>query len=345
MRIILDVMGADNKPEELIRGAVMAKKEYDNCDITFVGDKEQILAALSKEGENKNDYGIVDCSDFVTMEDDPMSIVNTHASSSMAKALKMVSKGEGDAAISCGNTGALFTGATLIVRRVKSIKRAALGSVLPFGPKGMLLLDSGANVTVTSEHLVQFAYLGSIYMEKVMGIERPRVGLLNNGAEEHKGTPIIVEAHKMLEHAQGINFIGNVEGKDIPFGVCDVLICDGFAGNIALKTTEGVAKFVMKKMKEVFSDGLTAKLAGLLIRKKLYKMKKYFDATEYGGAPFLGLARPVIKAHGNSDANAIKNAIRQAINYCSCGAIEQIASSKENFEAAIKAVSETENKK
>lgn len=344
MRIILDVMGADNAPRELIHGAVLAKKEYEDCDITFVGDEKIIRDSIAAEGEKAEDYRIAACEDFVTMEDDPMSVRTTHAQSSMVSALKMLSKDEGDAVISCGNTGALFTGATLIVRRIHGIRRAALGSVLPFGG-GMLLLDSGANVTVTSEQLVQFAYLGSIYMEKVMGIKNPRVGLLNNGAEEHKGTPVVVETHKMLAHAEGLNFIGNVEGKDIPFGVCDVLICDGFTGNVALKTTEGVAKFVMKEIKKVFSEGITAKIAGLLVKKKLYKMKRYFDATEYGGAPFLGLAKPVIKAHGNSDANAIKNAIRQAVNYSSCGAIEQIASSKDKFDAAVKAVSETEKAK
>lgn len=339
MRIILDVMGADNAPKELIHGAILAKKEYEKCDITFVGDENIIKEALSSEGEKCEDYGIVHCDDFITMEDTPMSVMSSHSASSMATALKMLSKGEGDAVISCGNTGALFTGATLIVRRIHGIRRAALGTVLPFNG-GMLLLDSGANVTVTSEYLVQFAYLGSIYMEKVMGVKNPRVGLLNNGAEEHKGTPTVSEAHKMLANAQGINFVGNVEGKDVPFGVCDVLVCDGFTGNILLKSSEGLSKFIMKEVKKVFASGITAKIAGLLVKKKLYKMKKYFDATEYGGAPFLGLSKPVIKAHGNSDANAIKNAVRQALGYASCGAIEQIASSKDKFNEAVKAVEE-----
>lgn len=344
MRIILDVMGADNAPKELIHGAILAKKEYENCDITLVGDESIIREALASEGEKTENFSIVHCEDFVTMEDDPMSIRTTHAESSMVRSLKMLAGGEGDAVISCGNTGALFTGATLIVRRIRGIRRAALGSVLPFNG-GTLLLDSGANAVVTSEQLVQFAYLGSIYMEKVMGIKNPRIGLLNNGAEEHKGTPTVSETHKILAKASGINFIGNIEGKDIPFGACDVIICDGFTGNIALKTTEGVAKFVMKEIKKVFADGIVSKIAGLLIKKKLYKMKKYFDATEYGGAPFLGLAKPVIKAHGNSDANAIKNAIRQAINYSSCGAIDQISASQQQIDEAVKAIAQAEKAK
>lgn len=323
MKIILDVMGADNAPKELIHGAILAKKECSSCDITLVGNEKMIREALEDEGAS-NDFSVVPCDDFVTMNDDPMSIRTTHAESSMVRSLKMLASGEGDAVISCGNTGALFTGATLFVRRIRGIRRAALASILPFG-NGTLLIDSGANVTVTADQLVQFAYLGSVYMEKVMGVKEPRVGLLNNGSEEHKGTPVVAEAHKMLSEAKNINFIGNIEGKDIPFDLCDIIVCDGFTGNIALKTTEGVAKFAMKEIKKVFADGIVAKIAGLLIKKKLYKMKKYFDHTEYGGAPFLGISKPVIKSHGGSSANAIKHAIIQAENYASCGAIEQIA--------------------
>lgn len=338
MKIILDVMGADNAPKELIHGAILAKKECSSCDIIFVGDERMIREALDEEGAT-NDFAIVHCDDFVTMNDDPMSIRTTHAESSMVRSLKMLANGEGDAVVSCGNTGALFTGATLFVRRIHGIRRAALASILPFG-NGTLLIDSGANITVTADQLLQFAYLGSVYMEKVMGIKEPRVGLLNNGSEEHKGTPVVAEAHKLLAEAKNINFIGNIEGKDIPFGCCDIIVCDGFTGNIALKTTEGVARFAMKEVKKVFADGLTSKIAGLLIKKKLYKMKKYFDHTEYGGAPFLGISKPVIKSHGGSGANAIKHAIIQAENYASCGAIEQIAM----IAAEMKLGKETENK-
>ena len=189
---------------------------------------------------------------------------------------------------------------------------------------------------MTSEYLLQFAYLGSAYMQKVYGIEHPRIGLLNNGTEEHKGTPLMVETHNLLKEAQGLNFVGNVEGKAIPFGACDVLVCDGFTGNIMLKTSEGIAKFAMKKLKEdVFGKGLSAKLAGLAVRKRLRGLRRFFDPREYGGAPFLGLSKPVIKAHGSSDANAVKNAIRQASAYAETGVIDEIAKNAESFSAAI----------
>ncbi len=340
MRVILDVMGADNAPAELVHGAVLAKREYKNVNITLVGDESEILAALTKDGENKDDYTIIPCTDHITMEDAPASVVaKDRADSSMARSLRLLQSGEGDAVISCGNTGALFTGATLIVRRIHGIRRAALGMILPY-ESSVLMLDCGANVTVTPEYLLQFAYLGSIYMEKVMGVKSPRVGLLNNGAEEHKGTQLQIDTYKMLEMAEGINFVGNIEGKDIPFGKCDVLVCDGFSGNIVLKSSEGLAKFVMARVKDVFAGGLLSKISGLLIRKKLYGIKKFFDATEYGGAPFLGLAKPVIKAHGNSDANAIKNAVRQAAVYVESGAIEQIELSKSKFDEVMKVMKE-----
>lgn len=344
MRIIIDVMGADNAPAELVHGAVLAKREYGDIDITLVGNEKAIKDALSADGENPDDYIISGCDDFVSMEDAPMSVVSVHADSSMTRSLKLLSAGEGDAVISCGNTGALFTGATLLVRRIQGIRRAALGTVLALD-NSMLLLDCGANVTVTSEYLVQFAYLGSIYMEKVVGVKNPRVGLLNNGSEPHKGTPTLVEAHKMLSVAEGINFVGNIEGKDIPFGKCDVLVCDGFSGNVVLKTCEGLSKFVMSKVKNIFSEGMLSKISGLMIKEKLYGVKKAFDATEYGGAPFLGLSKPVIKAHGNSDANAIKNSVRQAMAYISSGAVEQISAAKKNFDEAVKAVASYSDRK
>jgi glycerol-3-phosphate acyltransferase PlsX len=240
----------------------------------------------------------------------------------MATALRMVAGGEGDAVVSAGNTGALFIGATGYVHCAEGVRRAALASVIPM-EKPLLLLDCGANAEVTPEFLVQFAHLGSIYMNRVMGMEKPRVGLLNNGAEAHKGTPIYKEAHALLAAEEGICFVGNIEGKDVPFDKCDVLVCDGFAGNILLKTIEGTSKFVMKKFSGIFS-GVLGKLAGAMVLSKAKALKKRFDAKEYGGAPFLGLAKPVIKAHGNSDARAVKNAIRQAITYSETGLIEEI---------------------
>ena len=320
MKIILDVMGGDKDVLEFVKGAILAKAEY-NAEIVLVGDEAKISEALAQENA-KEGFEIVHTADAITMEDNPLSIRREHRNSSMALALKMIAGGEGDAMVSAGNTGALFIGSTGYVHCAEGVRRAALASIIPM-EKPLLLLDCGANAEVTPAFLVQFAHLGSIYMKRVMGIENPRVGLLNNGAEAHKGTPIYKEAHALLAAEEGIHFVGNIEGKDVPFDKCDVLVCDGFAGNILLKTIEGTSKFVMKQFSGIFS-GLFGKLAGAMVLKKAKALKKRFDAKEYGGAPFLGISKPIIKAHGNSDARAIKNAIRQAIAYAETGVIEEI---------------------
>ena len=319
MKIILDVMGGDKAVSEFVKGAVMAKTEY-GAEIVLVGDETKIREALADEQDSS--FEIVHAPDAITMEDNPLSIRREHRDCSMATALRMVAAGNGDAVVSAGNTGALFIGATGYVHCAEGVRRAALASIIPM-EKPLLLLDCGANAEVTPEFLVQFAHLGSIYMNRVMGVENPRVGLLNNGAEAHKGTPIYKEAHALLAKENGIHFVGNIEGKDVPFDKCDVLVCDGFAGNILLKTIEGTSKFVLKKFTGVFS-GVLGKLAGAMVLSKAKALKKRFDAKEYGGAPFLGIAKPVIKAHGNSDARAIKNAIRQAIAYTQTGVIAEI---------------------
>ncbi len=320
MKIILDVMGGDKEVLEFVRGAVWAKKEYGE-EIVLVGDETKIKEALAAE-KSEEPFEIVHAPDVITMEDNPLSIRREHRECSMATALKMVASGKGDAVVSAGNTGALFIGATGYVHCAEGVRRAALASVIPL-QKPFLLLDCGANAEVTPEFLVQFAHLGSIYMNRVMGVENPRVGLLNNGAEAHKGTPVYKEAHALLAKEEGIRFVGNVEGKDVAFDACDVLVCDGFAGNILLKTIEGTSKFVLKQFSGIF-EGVLGKLAGAMVVGKAKNLKKRFDAKEYGGAPFLGIAKPVIKAHGNSDAKAVKNAIRQAIAYVQTDVIAQI---------------------
>ena len=322
MKIVLDVMGGDKDVLEFVRGAVMAKKEYE-AEITLVGDEQKIREALAVEKSDAALFEIVHAPDVLSMEDNPLSIRREHKDSSMATALKLVAEGKGDAAVSAGNTGALFIGGTGYVHCIDGVRRAALASILPLS-NPVLLMDCGANAEVTPQFLVQFAHLGSIYMERVMGVKNPRVGLLNNGAESHKGTPLYKEAHALLAAEEGIRFVGNVEGKAIAFDQCDVLVCDGFSGNIVLKTIEGTSKFVLKQFTGIFS-GAIGKLAGAMVLKKAKGLKKRFDAKEYGGAPFLGLAKPVIKAHGNSDARAVKNAIRQAIAYVNTGVIEEIA--------------------
>lgn len=322
MRIILDVMGGDKDAAEFIKGALMAKKEYET-EITLVGDETKILEVLSAEKADASVFEIVHAPDVITMEDNPLSIRREHRDSSMATALRLVAQGKGDAVVSAGNTGALFIGATGYIHCAEGVRRAALASILPL-ENPVLLMDCGANAEVTPEFLVQFAHLGAIYMEKVMGVKAPRVGLLNNGAEAHKGTPIQKEAYALLSKEEGIRFVGNAEGKDLAADRCDVVVCDGFTGNITLKTIEGTSKFVLKQFSGIFK-GIIGTIAGALVLSKAKKLKKRFDAKEYGGAPFLGLAKPVIKAHGNSDARAIKNAIRQAISYAATGVVESIA--------------------
>lgn len=318
MKLILDAMGGDNAPLEILKGAAQAVAEYDDIELILTGRENELRDICEKENISLERISFIDAPEVVTMEDPAQSVVMSKKNSSMGVGLKTLAAGGGDAFISAGNTGALMTGATLLVRCVKGVKRAAIATILPM-EKPVLMIDSGSNVTVTPEYLLQFGILGSVYMEQLFGVERPRVGLLNNGTEEHKGTPTMVEAHKLLKNCDGINFIGNVEAKTIPFGECDVLVTDGFTGNIVLKTIEGLAKFMMKKLKFIFMKNAINKVAALMIKKEIGGLKKSFDSGEYGGAPFLGISKPVFKAHGSSDAKAVKNAIRQAREYISKG--------------------------
>lgn len=334
MRIIVDIMGGDKAPEEILKGVMLAASEY-SANFILVGN-EKIINELS--AENKYDlrkFEIVHADEVITMEDDPLCVVRAKSNSSMGAGLKLLSQGAADAFVSAGNTGALFTGATLIVRKIKGVQRAALASILPLA-NPVLLLDSGANVTVKEEYLEQFAFMGSIYMNKVHGIERPRVGLLNNGTEDCKGTPLQIETYRRLRESE-LNFVGNIEGNMIANGGCDVLVTDGFTGNIVLKHSEGMGKMMMGAIKEVFYKNTITKMSGALISGEVKTLKKRFDASEYGGAPFLGISKAVIKAHGSSDAKAIKNAIRQAISYANTGVIYEIAKATEEYNKKRKA--------
>ena len=314
MKLILDAMGGDNAPLEILKGAAEALAEYSDIELILVGREQELREICEKEKLTLDRVEYIDAPDVVTMEDAAQTVVMSKKNSSMSLGLKALTAGRGDAFISAGNTGALMTGATLLVRCVKGVKRAAIATILPMD-KPVLMLDSGSNVVVTPEFLVQFGILGSVYMENLFNVERPRVGLLNNGTEEHKGTPMLVEAHEMLKNTKSLNFVGNVEAKGIMTGDCDVLVTDGFTGNIVLKTIEGLSKFMMKKLKGLFMKNTLSKLSALLIKKEFTTLKKAFDASEYGGAPFLGISKPVFKAHGGSDARAIKNALRQAREY------------------------------
>lgn len=335
MRILIDVMSGDNAPLELIRGAVMAASEYPNLSIAIVGTEEVIHETAEAEGISLDGIEIVPSFSVIEMEDKALSVVREKKDSSMSVGLHAIAAGEGDAFVSAGNTGALLAGATLIVRRIRGIQRAGIASVLPF-PTPVLLMDCGANLEVTPENLEQFAYMGSLYMQKLYGLASPRVGLLNNGTEYNKGLPLQVATYERLMKS-GLNFVGNVEGKTIPLGSCDVVVTDGFTGNILLKVIEGMGKFISGALKDLFYTNTTTKISGLLIKGKMGDFKKKLDASEHGGAPLLGIAKPVIKAHGSSDANAIKNAVHQAMTVVSTGINYNIAEWASDFEERLKA--------
>ena len=323
MRIIVDAMSGDNAPLEMIRGAALAKNEFSEHTIVLVGDENVISDVAVKNEIDISGIEIINAQSVVTMEDSPLSVIREKRDSSMGVGLKRLSLGEADAFVSAGNTGALVTGATIIVKRIVGINRAAIASVLPLS-NPVLLMDSGANLVVSSDNILQFAFMGAKYMEKIYNIERPRVGQLNNGTEYNKGNALQVESYQLLSES-GLNFVGNVEAKEVPFDVCDVLVTDGFTGNIFLKSIEGMGKFLMGTLKDVFYTNLMTKVSALTLKEKIRDMKKRFDSSEHGGAPILGISKPVIKAHGSSDANAIKNAVRQAIAFVDTGINKDIA--------------------
>lgn len=327
MKIIIDAMGGDNAPRAVVEGAVLAVREFGE-PVTLVGDRAQIEPLLREFGA-QDDARIetVHAPDVITMEDDAVQAVRKKKDSSLVVALSMLGKGEGDALISAGSTGAVLAGGTLLVKRIRGIRRAALAPILPTAKGGSLLIDCGANVDCTAEYLLQFAFLGHYYAKRQMGIESPRIGLINNGAEETKGTDTLREAHALLRAAskQGkLNFVGNIEGRDIPLGAADVLVCDGFTGNVVLKTVEGVGMFFVGKLKGIFKKNLLTKLAALAVKPGLREFKKMLDYKEIGGAPLLGISRPIIKAHGSCDAYAVRSAVSQAIVYVRSGMIAEI---------------------
>ena len=327
-------MGGDKAPDEMVKGVCLAAREY-NATYILVGDRTQIERVAEENALDIRRFDIVHTETVITMEDDPLCVVRAKNDSSMATGLRLLAEGEGDAFVSTGNTGALFTGATLIVRKIKGVTRAGIGTVIPFAVP-TLLLDTGANVTVTEENLQQFGSMGSVYMRKMYGIAEPRVGLLNNGSESCKGTELQQAAYRLLQEDPDVNFVGNIESNTAVFGGCDVLVADGFAGNIFLKAVEGVGKFMLVKLKDVLYSSTATKLAALTMKKRLTAMKKDMDPQEHGGAPILGISKPVIKAHGSSDAIAFKNAIRQAISYADSGVIYDLAAGAQAFAARKK---------
>lgn len=322
MRIIIDVMGGDKAPFEILKGVLGAVSEC-NAEFTLVGDLDETCRIAKEIGLNLEKMELVGTSSVITMNDDPIKSFKHKKDSSMMVGLQMLADGKGDAFVSAGNTGALFTGATFIVKRTAGINRAAIGTVIP-AEKPFLLLDAGANISVTPEYLEQFAIMGSAYMKKMYHIAEPAVGLLNNGTEELKGTQLQVETNTLLHECTAIRYIGNVEGNEAMFGACDVLVTDGFTGNVFLKAAEGSFRLVLKTLKREYCKNPINKFSAVLFHKSLEGMKHDFDPSKYGGAPILGISKPVIKAHGSSDAKAIKNAILQAIKYAESGVSDEI---------------------
>lgn len=328
MKIIVDAMGGDNAPESAVWGGALAAKEYGE-QVLLVGDPDKVAAILKDKGmEHTPGVTIMPASDLVDMHDDPATVLRRKPDSSMAVAFKLLKSGEGDALVSAGNTGALLTGATLYGGRIKGIRRGALAPVMPCKGGQVMLCDAGANTECTAEMLLQFAFLGSLYAEKINGIKNPRVGLVNNGTEDTKGDPLRKEAYALLKKAgdEGrLNFVGNVEGSMVPLGACDIAVCDGYSGNVMLKTIEGVAKFMAGAIKDVFMRNTATKLSYLACKKGMDEFRDLFNQDKIGGAPFLGIAKPVIKAHGSSNEIAVMNAVRQAIAYTKSGMIQAVS--------------------
>lgn len=320
MRIIIDAMGGDNAPVSNVLGTIKAREELSSdIKLTLVGNREAIEKAAGDAGKSLDGIDIVHTDVVIEMEDAPMVSVKSKRDSSMSVGMKMLSENEfgevGDAFISAGSTGALHLGSSILVGRLGGVKRSCISALLPF-PNPILLLDAGANTQVTEDYLCHWAVTGAVYMKSVMGVENPRIGLLNNGAEETKGTELYLKAHKLLAAMRdndGLNFVGNIEAREIPFGTCDVLVCDGFTGNIALKLTEGMGKFMMKTLKSIFTANIFTKISYLFVKPGLKTVKKSLDTSEHGGAPLLGLKKTVLKAHGSSDEKVIYNTIKQAV--------------------------------
>ncbi|MFT9599204.1 phosphate acyltransferase PlsX [Mesobacillus sp.] len=308
MRLAVDAMGGDNAPKEIVLGAMKAIEKYNDIHIVLIGDESKIREHLT----NEERIEIHHTEEVILGTDEPVRAVRRKKTASMVLAAQLVADGNADACISAGNTGALMAAGLFVVGRIEGIERPALAPTLPtIGGEGFLLLDVGANADAKPEHLVQYAIMGSIYSEKARGIANPRVGLLNIGAEEKKGNELVRNTYELLKDAD-INFIGNVESRDLLDGVADVVVADGFTGNMVLKTIEGTAMSVFKMLKSALTSSFKSKMAAAVLKPDLTVLKNKMDYTEYGGAGLFGLKAPVIKAHGSSDANAVFNSIRQA---------------------------------
>lgn len=324
VRIIVDAMGGDNAPGEIVKGCAEAVKSLD-VELVLVGRKKLIKEELARCGCSSPAIVIINADEVIDGEDDPIAAIRKKKNSSMYIGLNLLADGGGDAFVSAGNTGALISGATLIIKRIRGIRRVALAPLIPSADGVFLLLDAGANAECTPAFLKQFAIMGSVYMQRFMKIKSPRVGLVNIGTEEDKGTDVIRRTNKLLKGIP-INYTGYIEAREVPLGGADVVVCDGFTGNVILKLMEGMASAFSGLLKGVFYKNTVSKLAALSVKGGIADMKKSMDYTEYGGAPVLGVRAPVIKAHGSSNAKALYNAIRQAKELTECGLVEKITS-------------------
>ena len=321
MRIAIDVMGGDKAPDEILRGTYEAASEL-GIEPVLVGDSVIIWNSAVSLGFDPDRFEIVHTDERIMMDDDPVSVVRSKKRSSITLGLNLLRDGEADAFVSAGNTGALHVGSSLIVRKIKGVLRSGIGTVLPLA-KPVLLLDSGANTDVIPEYLLQWALMGIVYMNRFYGIADPSVGLLNNGSEKTKGKELEKEAFVLLSEA-GINFKGNIEARDIPLAPCDIIVTDGFTGNIVLKLCEGIGLFFFSEIKNMYKKSKLSELSSVLVREDLRNMREKYDFAKHGGAPFLGISKPVIKAHGSSDATAFKNAIRQAVSFAENDVVSDI---------------------
>ncbi len=327
--VAMDAFGGDNAPDEVIKGAEQAVKAY-GVGIILCGDENKIKERMKALGISENNITVRNADGVIKIEDNPTDIRKSKLNSSMGTAFQLVKNGEADAFISAGSTAALVVGGTTLIGRIKGVKRPSLAPIIPSVNQSYILLDGGANVECRPEMLAQFAVMGSVYMDKIMNVQSPRVGLLNVGTEDEKGRELELEAHKLLSESP-VNFTGNIEGREAVLGGCDVLVTDGFTGNIYLKTVEGMGKFMKISLKQLFFKNIGTKIGAAFTMKGIKALSAKMDYRETGGSPLLGTAKPVIKAHGSSDARAFKNAVRQAKEFIENNVIEEITSTLAAF--------------
>lgn len=324
MRIAVDAMGGDNAPYEIVVGALDAVKSNPDITVVLVGKEDEINRIIDEKTKDRSGIEVVNATEVIEFDDVPTKAVRSKKDSSLVVAMKLVKDKQADAFLSAGSTGAILVGGLFIVGRIKGIDRPALTGFFP-NPKGYtVLLDIGANADCKARNILEFGVMGSLYAEKVLGIKNPSVGLLNNGTEEGKGNDLTKEAFALMKGSDQINFYGNIEGRDMPAGTVDVAVTDGFTGNVVLKTTEGVASTIMKMMKDALMSSTKGKIAGAMIKSDMKALKDGFSADAIGGAPFLGVDGVVLKAHGNSRAIAITNAILQARRFKESNYIEEL---------------------